>query len=340
MAVTEKYELEEILTNQQNWNAILQTNFEKVDDHLHTRGVGECGEDCDEFEAVYWKSDGKLWLAQADGSKQPCIGLMVEDGLTAESKRFQIRGEITNVAWTWTVGGSIYLDPTTPGTLTQTPSGSNAQILGYAQSATTMFITPIYMSSLVGDQPYEIGGTYNGVISTGTFVLQRFPLPRGVTYAVDLPNSYMYCDPTSGATADAEFSYKKNGTEFGTATFTAGLTANAAAAVDKTGGKVGIPVTAHGLATDRKIVIAGSTNYNGTYDVDADSTINEIVIVETYVAETFAGTETITMPWAVLVCASETTFVEQDVFEIVTPGTPDATLANLGWVTVGIRAGV
>ena len=156
MGLTDKYEFEEIAYGMQGWNGIMQTNFEKIDAHLHTRGQGTCGEDIDTYEAVYWKSDGKIWLAQADGTAQPCIGIMIEDSLTDELMRFQIAGPSTNVAWSWTVGAPIYLDPTTPGALTETPSGSNAQILGYAQSATTLFLTTLWMSSLVGDQPYDL----------------------------------------------------------------------------------------------------------------------------------------------------------------------------------------
>jgi hypothetical protein len=66
---------------------------------------------------------------------------------------------------------------------------------------------------------------------------------------------------------------------------------NAAAAVDKGAGKVGIPSTAHGFPTGQSITIAGTTNYNGTFTVDATSTANEIVITATFVAETFATTD-------------------------------------------------
>ena len=71
---------------------------------------------------------------------------------------------------------------------------------------------------------------------------------------------------------------------------------NNAAAVDKTGGKVGIPVTAHGFATGDTVDITGSTNYDGHYTVDATSTTNEVVITATYAAETFTGNEFIGAP--------------------------------------------
>lgn len=68
---------------------------------------------------------------------------------------------------------------------------------------------------------------------------------------------------------------------------------NAAAAADKGGGKVGIPCTAHGLTSADYIRIEGSINYNKEVAVDGDTTADEIVIVATYVAETFNGYERI-----------------------------------------------
>ena len=65
-----------------------------------------------------------------------------------------------------------------------------------------------------------------------------------------------------------------------------------AAAVDKTGGLVGIPVTAHGLSAGDAIGIDDTTNYDGWYLIVSQTT-NEIVITATYQAESFAGTETI-----------------------------------------------
>jgi hypothetical protein len=69
-------------------------------------------------------------------------------------------------------------------------------------------------------------------------------------------------------------------------------TIDAAAAVDKGDGTVGIPVTGHTFVASQEVTIAGTTNYNGAYDV-VSVTANEVVITETYIAETFAGTETI-----------------------------------------------
>jgi uncharacterized phiE125 gp8 family phage protein len=69
-------------------------------------------------------------------------------------------------------------------------------------------------------------------------------------------------------------------------------------AVDKGGGLVGIPVTGHGLTDLEWITIERSTNYNGDFRIDASSSANEIVIADTFVAETFDGNELITTPAA------------------------------------------
>jgi len=60
-------------------------------------------------------------------------------------------------------------------------------------------------------------------------------------------------------------------------------------AVNKGGGKVGIPVTAHGIAAGVTVTVAGTTSYNGEYVVDKTSTVNEIVITHAYTAETFSS---------------------------------------------------
>lgn len=65
-----------------------------------------------------------------------------------------------------------------------------------------------------------------------------------------------------------------------------------AAAVDKGGGKVGIPVTGHPFATGEILTIANSTNYNEVdHVVDATSTANEVVITYAFNAETFDGVD-------------------------------------------------
>jgi len=69
---------------------------------------------------------------------------------------------------------------------------------------------------------------------------------------------------------------------------------NSEAAVDKGGGKVGIPVTDQPFATGEILTITGTTNYDAVdHIVDADSSTDEVVIVYAYNAETFSSTDKI-----------------------------------------------
>ena len=69
-----------------------------------------------------------------------------------------------------------------------------------------------------------------------------------------------------------------------------------AAAVNKGGGLVGIPITAHNFYVDDTTTLAGTTNYDGTYTV-VSITANEIVIEATFIPETFAGGGAETASW-------------------------------------------
>ena len=56
---------------------------------------------------------------------------------------------------------------------------------------------------------------------------------------------------------------------------------------------VGIPITGTGFQAGDYVTIAGSTYYDGTYRIFAQ-TVNEIVIFHAYTDETFTGAETVT----------------------------------------------
>ncbi len=141
--ITAKYDLETIAYSVTGWNGIITTDIEKIEAHLHSRLLGTLGETVAEFKAVYMTSAGTYFLAQADSTKQPAIGLTIESGIASDEIRIQRSGPITDPSWTWTPGAKIYLDPATPGELTQTKPDQNAQILGLAISATIVFLTQI-----------------------------------------------------------------------------------------------------------------------------------------------------------------------------------------------------
>jgi len=87
-----------------------------------------------------------------------------------------------------------------------------------------------------------------------------------------------------------EMKWKFLHTEF-TKQTKASATLNADVAVDNGLGLVGLPSTAHTFVEDDEVVIVGTTNYDGTYSLDATTSANQIVIAATYVAETFLGSE-------------------------------------------------
>lgn len=96
-------------------------------------------------EVCYVKSDGKIWKADADAIATSSALLMALDSISADADgEFLITGFARNDAWSWTVGGLIFLS-TTAGALTQTaPSGTDdvIQILGVATHADRMIFTP------------------------------------------------------------------------------------------------------------------------------------------------------------------------------------------------------
>ena len=86
--------------------------------------------------------------------------------------------------------------------------------------------------------PYDIGGTLAGVPTGGSIIL-RYPLPRAVRFPASLTNSQGIVGTASGATAT--FSIRKNGTQFATMQFAAGIstaTFTAATATDFAAGDV------------------------------------------------------------------------------------------------------
>lgn len=75
----------------------------------------------------------------------------------------------------------------------------------------------------------------------------------------------------------------------------AAKTLDSGPAVNKGGGKVGLPCTAHGLRKGSPVVIAGTTNYNGAYTLDAATSADELVIAHAFTAETFGTGKTATL---------------------------------------------
>ena len=66
---------------------------------------------------------------------------------------------------------------------------------------------------------------------------------------------------------------------------------DAAAAVNRGSGVVGIPCTGHGLAIGTTVRLERSINYSSVFVLHADTTVNELAITATFAAETFTGDE-------------------------------------------------
>jgi hypothetical protein len=93
---------------------------------------------------VYFKSDGKVWKADANGTATfPCIGLAMET-FSSGSHVVLLNGIYRDdTLFNWTVGGLIYLS--TSAGLTQTqPSATDdvVQVVGLATHADRMYVNP------------------------------------------------------------------------------------------------------------------------------------------------------------------------------------------------------
>jgi hypothetical protein len=88
----------------------------------------------------------------------------------------------------------------------------------YCDGATFQIVAEVAVSASI---PYDIGGTLAGIPTGGSVVL-RYPLPRTVRFPAALANSRGIAGTASGATAT--FSIRKNGTQFATMQFAAGVT--------------------------------------------------------------------------------------------------------------------
>ena len=67
---------------------------------------------------------------------------------------------------------------------------------------------------------------------------------------------------------------------------------NAAAATDEGGGLVGIPLTGHGYSPGDLVFISGTDSYDGLHTAQAGGAADKFLIQATFVAETFAVTDT------------------------------------------------
>jgi hypothetical protein len=153
---------------------------------------------------------------------------------------------------------------------------------------TTFGVDPLSPAGIVVpfNYPFELGGsrplkdagnTNRGRRDAGMPFYGQFDVKGGGTIPIDqIALGYwlraLLGAPTTGAPASD--------------------TIDNAAAVDKVGDYVGIPITGHTFVAGQPVTISGTSNYDGIHTIYSKTT-NEIVVPAVYVAETFAGTETV-----------------------------------------------
>lgn len=170
MAFSDLYDFDEVSVGLAGWNAILQTNMEKVETWMFTIENGVLGENVSQYQAVKLTST-TYYKAQANvlGVPNPAVGLAYETGTTGNTIRIQMKGAITNSGWAWTPGQRVYLSTSSAGALTQSePAAGYRQVVGIAISATKLWLGICFSE----DEDFATSVTYenldaNGDVGTG-----------------------------------------------------------------------------------------------------------------------------------------------------------------------------
>lgn len=95
-------------------------------------------------DPVYIKSDGKFWKADADQATTfPAVGIATGTATANNPVTVLLLGMARNDAWTWTVGGLVYLSTSAGLTQTQPSATDNViQVIGVAEAATRIYVSP------------------------------------------------------------------------------------------------------------------------------------------------------------------------------------------------------
>jgi hypothetical protein len=220
----------------------------------------------DQYERLYWLyRDYTEYGMNAQTPAGPTVrGVSVRQNNTLYAANDQVRWSEGDTVWKCTVAGR---------TGASAPSIENK---GVGDTVTDSAVTWEMTATTLSGADTE---TYDWGVAVPTNTLTCAAQAKGsVTWARTWYYQYEEPDGTvsqSGNLREGNYSD----------------TLENAAAVDKGGGKVGLPCNGHGFETDDTVIISGTTNYDGTYTVDSTSSTNEIVVTAAYVAETFAGTE-------------------------------------------------
>lgn len=107
--------------------------------------VATAGEDLTFGEPCYFKSDGKLWLADADSAAtMPAMAIALDSISADASGLFLSRGRVRVDAWNWTTGGIVYPSTTKRNMTQSAPDGAADQIqaVGVATDPNELLFTP------------------------------------------------------------------------------------------------------------------------------------------------------------------------------------------------------
>ncbi len=102
------------------------------------------GESLAMADPVYFKSDGKVWKADADTAGTfPAMGLAISTASANAAVTILLLGIARHDAWSWTVGGLVYLSTSSGLTQTQPAATDNCiQVIGIATHADRMYVNP------------------------------------------------------------------------------------------------------------------------------------------------------------------------------------------------------
>lgn len=137
---TSKYALHTTEYGTQGWDAIMTGDMQILDAAIHTNLAATLGETVSAYQAGYVHTDGKFYKAQANGVKQPCLGLFLQGGIATDEVLVQRVGPIINAAWSWSPGVPVWLSMTVPGGLTQVVPWKNKHLIGIPVSATELIL--------------------------------------------------------------------------------------------------------------------------------------------------------------------------------------------------------
>jgi hypothetical protein len=99
------------------------------------------------YDLLYIASTGYAKAQANAAATTPCVVMAIEAD-NAGTRKVLKRGYVKNAAWAWTKGQMLYVSPTTAGGITATlpaTAGQQVQIIGYAESANTIYFNPQYV---------------------------------------------------------------------------------------------------------------------------------------------------------------------------------------------------